>query len=78
MKNFLKNKKLYRNEEDSPAAGVCEGLGEYFEIDPTFIRLIAVFGALLGACTVLIYIVLWIVVPEKPEENESTRKMSSL
>jgi phage shock protein C len=60
----MKNR-LYRNTFDGWVGGVCEGLGEYFHIDPTVVRLIAVFGALAGASTVLAYIVLWIVVPEK-------------
>ncbi len=48
-------------------AGVCAGLGEFFGIDPTVIRLIFVAGALLGfGSFILIYIVLFIVVPEGP------------
>lgn len=57
--------KLYRNEANGQIGGVCEGLGECFNIDPTILRLIAVFGAIAGASTVLVYIVLWIVLPEK-------------
>jgi len=48
-------------------SGICGGLAEYFNIDATIIRLIFVFGALLGVGSfLLIYIVMWFVVPEEP------------
>ncbi|MBN1484706.1 MAG: PspC domain-containing protein [Chloroflexia bacterium] len=47
-------------------AGVCAGLAEYFAIDPTLVRLIFVILALMGGPGILIYIVLWIVMPEGP------------
>ena len=48
-------KKLYRSSTDKKIAGVCGGLGEYFNIDPTLVRLGAVVlglcgGGLLGRC----------------------------
>lgn len=33
------NKKLYRSTKDKVLAGVCGGLGEYFDVDPTLVRL---------------------------------------
>jgi phage shock protein PspC (stress-responsive transcriptional regulator) len=48
-------------------AGVCSGLGEYFNIDPTLVRLLFVLGTLFGLGSFLVaYIVLAIVVPEEP------------
>lgn len=47
-------------------AGVCGGLGKYFSIDPTIIRLIFVVLALMGGPGLVIYIIMWIVVPEEP------------
>ena len=61
----MKKNRLYRNSFDGWIGGVCEGLGEYFDIDPTIIRLIAVFGFFAGAATGFAYIVLWIVLPDK-------------
>ncbi len=63
----MENKKLYRSNTDKMIAGVCGGLGQYFGVDPTLIRLIfallVVFGVGSG---VLLYIVLAIVIPLEP------------
>ncbi|MBQ8769278.1 MAG: PspC domain-containing protein [Oscillospiraceae bacterium] len=61
------NKKLYRSKTDQKIAGVCAGLAEYLNIDPTIIRLIWALVALSGA-GVLAYIVCALVIPEKPAE----------
>lgn len=65
------NKQLYRSRENRMIGGVCAGLGEFFGIDPTIVRLFFVFGALFfgfPGALVLIYIVLLLVVPEAPLE----------
>lgn len=61
-------KKLYRAREDKMWGGVCAGLGEYLEVDPTLIRLAFVLLALVtGIVPVLIfYLIAWIIVPAKP------------
>jgi phage shock protein C len=56
-------RKLFRSRTDSRIAGVCGGLGEYLDVDPTVIRLIFVLLALTGGHGVLLYIILWIVMP---------------
>jgi phage shock protein C len=43
--------------------GVCGGLAEYFNIDPTIVRLIFVATALLGGPGLLVYLILWIITP---------------
>ena len=63
-------KKWYRSRKDKMIGGVCGGIGEYFDVDPTIIRIIAVVGLFAGA-GILAYIVLWIVVPEEPYIPES-------
>lgn len=60
-------KRLYRSRTDRMIGGVCGGLGEYLEIDPTIIRVLWVVVALMGA-GVLAYLVMWIIVPEAPGE----------
>ncbi len=61
------SRKLYRSRNNRMLAGVCSGLGEFFGIDPTVVRLVFVAGTLLGfGSFVLVYIVLFIVVPEGP------------
>lgn len=60
-------KKLYRSRENRMLGGVCGGLGEYFDIDPTLVRVLFVFGAFLGipGALVLIYLVMLIMVPQE-------------
>ncbi len=59
-------KKLYLSE-DKKLTGVCGGIAEYFGLDPTIIRLIAVLLALLFRWPiVVIYIFLWIILPSGP------------
>lgn len=63
-------KKLYRSKKDRMIAGVCGGLAEYFNIDPVIVRLVAVLLLLPGGLPGLVpYIILWIVVPENPEQK---------
>ncbi len=60
-------KKLYRSRTNRKIAGVCGGIAEYFDIDPVVVRLSAVALLLLGAGSIaLVYIIMWIVVPEEP------------
>ena len=58
-------KKLYRNTNNKLIAGVCSGLAEYINIDPTIVRLIWALIALSGA-GVVAYLVAAIIIPEKP------------
>ena len=63
------NKKLYRSRENRMIGGVCAGLGEFFGIDPTIVRLIFVLGSIFfgpPGTMVFIYIVMLLVVPEAP------------
>ena len=61
-------KKLYRSRSKRVIGGVCGGLAEFFNIDVTIVRLIAVFLLLPGGFPGLIpYLIMWIVVPEEPE-----------
>ncbi len=55
-------KKFYRSSTNKIIAGVCGGLGEYFSIDPVIIRLIFIFGLLLGG-GLLVYLIAWLIVP---------------
>ena len=57
-------KKLYRNKQEYKIAGVCSGIGDYFEIDPIIIRLIFLATFILGAGPI-VYIIGWITIPIK-------------
>ena len=58
------DKKLYRSKTNSKLAGVCGGIGEYFNIDRTLIRLAWAIFSLAGA-GILAYIVAMIIIPEE-------------
>ncbi|MHB1686239.1 MAG: PspC domain-containing protein [Ignavibacteriaceae bacterium] len=66
------NKKLYRSRKDKMIGGVAGGLGEYFDIDPTLIRIIFVVALVLGGSGFLAYLILWIVVPEEPYQSSTS------
>ena len=59
-------KKLYRSEEDQMIGGVCGGIGEYFDIDPTIVRIafVLVMFPTVGFGFV-IYILCWAIIPSK-------------
>ncbi|MBC7868980.1 PspC domain-containing protein [Candidatus Saccharibacteria bacterium] len=60
-------KKLYRSQTDKKIAGVCGGIAEYFNIDPTIVRVVFFILLLPGGLPgVVPYAVLWLVVPVKP------------
>jgi phage shock protein C len=65
-------RKLYRSRTDSRIAGVCGGLGEYLDVDPTIIRLIFVLLALTGGHGVLLYIILWLVMPHASQGQSAS------
>jgi phage shock protein C len=64
---MAQTRKLYRSRTDRKLAGVCGGLAQYFNADPTVIRVLFVVLALLGGPGLVIYLVLWIIVPEEPQ-----------
>ena len=62
---MAKNKKLLRSTKNRMVAGVCGGIGEYFGVDPTVIRLVWVIFTLISmGAGIIAYIIAWIIVPE--------------
>lgn len=59
-----KMKKLYRNPDDKRITGVCGGIAAYFDIDSTIVRAIFVIAGLFYGTAFLVYLVLWLVMPE--------------
>jgi phage shock protein C len=61
--------RLYRSRRHRMIAGVCGGLAERYDWDPSVVRLIFVLASFLPIPThmVLLYIIMWIVVPQAPE-----------
>lgn len=60
------SRRLHRSRKDRKLAGVCGGLGEYMNVDPTVIRVLFVVLAVLGGAGALIYLAMWLIVPEEP------------
>ena len=58
------SRKLYRSRNQRMVAGVCGGLADYFDIDPTVIRLLFLILAVFGGSGLVVYLVMWIVVPD--------------
>jgi len=56
-------KKLYKSKTDKKLCGVCGGIAEYFDIDPTLVRLAWVAFTLFGGSGILAYIIAAIVMP---------------
>ncbi|MDD4784986.1 MAG: PspC domain-containing protein [Candidatus Shapirobacteria bacterium] len=71
----MENKKIFRSIDDYMIAGVCGGLAKYFKIDSSLIRIIFILLALSGGSGILIYLILWLVVPkEEGIEKEIDRE----
>ncbi len=58
-------KRLYRSRDNRMISGVCAGLAEYMDIDPTIVRLLFVIGLFAGGATFWAYLVMMLVVPEE-------------
>lgn len=62
----MQQRKLYRSRTDTRIAGVCGGLGDYLGLDSTVIRLAFVLLALTGGHGLLLYLIMWLVMPLNP------------
>ncbi len=58
-------KQLFRSSRNRIIGGVAGGIGEYFEIDPTIVRIIFIITAIGWGLSILLYIVLWIILPDE-------------
>jgi len=63
-------KKLHRLADDKKLAGVCAGLGEYFDVDPVFFRLFFLLSLFFGGLGALVYLLLWVMAPEKTGDGK--------
>ena len=58
------DKRFFRNPDDKVIAGLCSGIASYFHLDPVWVRLIFLVFCFAGGSGVLLYLVLWVVIPE--------------
>ncbi len=59
-------RRLYRSRADKMIAGVCAGIARYFDLDPVLVRVLWVLCVLFGGTGLLLYVILWIVMPLEP------------
>jgi phage shock protein C len=64
---MAQTRKLYRSRTDRKLAGVCGGLAQYFNLDATLIRVLFVVLAVLGGSGLVLYLAMWIIVPNEPQ-----------
>ncbi len=72
-------KKLYRSLDDSMLAGVCGGIGEYFDVDPTLIRILFVGFVVFGfGSPIVLYIIMALIMPVRPAQVDPSRSATDV
>jgi phage shock protein PspC (stress-responsive transcriptional regulator) len=75
--DYAPKKRLVRSTNDKKIAGVAAGLADYFDLDPTIIRLVWLLAALFAGTGVLAYMILWIALPPGPTGVAATSSAPS-
>ena len=68
-------KRLTRSRTDRWIGGVCGGIGNYFSTDPTVIRVIFILAGLIMGGGLLIYLILWLIIPLEAEMDAAIEEM---
>ena len=74
----MAHKELYRSTENRVIAGVCGGIAERFDSDPLLIRLLFLFTIAAGGVSVAVYLILWIIIPEKGTDRTLGEEVSEI
>ena len=71
-------KKLYLSDTDRKIGGVCGGLGEYFDKDPTIFRVLFVVITLFFGSGIFLYLIMWLIIPKKTKSSikDTPKKIS--
>lgn len=69
-------RRLKRSSRDKKIGGVCGGFGEYFNVDPTLVRVLWILAILLGGTGLLLYLILWIVMPLDADPDLATHRQT--
>lgn len=62
---MIMNNKLTRSNDDVMVSGVAAGLADYLNIDPVLVRLLFVLLTIFGGHGILVYLILWIIMPQE-------------
>lgn len=65
-------KRLYRSTENRILGGVASGIGDYFNIDVTLVRLLFILTIFFGGSGLLAYLIAWVIIPEQTVVDSST------
>lgn len=65
-------KRLMRSSRDKKIGGVCAGLADYFDLDPTIVRIVWLLAIFFAGTGVLVYLILWIALPLAPIDAPMT------
>ncbi|MFB6199717.1 MAG: PspC domain-containing protein [Candidatus Nanohaloarchaea archaeon] len=66
----MAEKRLYRSESDRILGGVCGGIAEVYDLDPSLVRLATVFLVLWAGSGLLAYILAWLIIPTESKVKE--------
>ena len=69
---MIQQKRLYKSRTERMIDGVCGGIAQYFELDPTLVRIAWVLLTLLGGSGILLYIIAMIIMPKEPHVGSGT------
>jgi len=61
--------RLSRSSQDKMIGGVCGGLGEYFQIDPLYVRIFFILWLIVGEWGIFVYFLLWLIIPPQQYEG---------
>jgi len=70
-------KRLYRSRNEEMIAGVCGGLADYLNVDPTVIRLVFLLLFFAGGGGLFIYLILWVIMPLQPVGGTGALEMEA-
>ena len=66
-------RRLYRSQTEKMIGGVCGGLAEVLDVDPTIIRVVFVLLAFLAGHGILLYLILWLIMPRQDQIKPETK-----
>ena len=72
------NRRLYRSRENRRLGGVAAGVAEFFDLDPTLVRVLWFLSIFAGGFSILLYLGLWVIVPLEPLATDETAVTSAI
>ena len=67
-------RRLYRSRHERIVGGVCGGIAEYSELDLTLVRVLMALFIIFGGAGLIVYLVMWIIIPNEPRQRETSNE----